>query len=143
MIILDAVEVEFKHLKIKQQGGSPMIENTFVENHPLEWVERNITNPTDELVLLRKIIPWEKIVKQLSQFYNKLKGRTGKSLRIMAGLMILSRLRLLSDDNLVKQVKQNRYYQYFCNVPDKDLAVFINPGSICKIRQRFGKKVLQ
>jgi IS5 family transposase len=106
----------------------------------LEWVERNITNPTDELVLLRKIIPWEKIVKQLSQFYNKLKGRTGKSLRIMAGLMILSRLRLLSDDNLVKQVKQNRYYQYFCNVPDKDLAVFMNPSSICKIRQRFGKK---
>ena len=71
-----------------------MIENTFVENHSLAWVERNITNPTDELVLLRKIIPWEKIVKQLSQFYDKLKGRTGKSLRIMAGLMILSKLRL-------------------------------------------------
>ena len=117
-----------------------MIETIFTENHSLEWIERNITDPTEELIVLRKIIPWEKIVKQLSQFYDKLKGRTGKSLRIMTGLMILSKLYLLSDQNVVKQVKENRYYQYFCNVPDNELSTFINSSTICKIRQRFGKK---
>lgn len=117
-----------------------MIETIFTENHSLEWVESNITDPAEELFILRKIIPWGKIVKQLSQFYDKLKGRTGKSLRIMTGLMILSKLYLLSDKNVVKQVKENRYYQYFCNVPDNELSTFINPCTICKTRQRFGKK---
>ncbi len=43
----------------------------------------------------------------------------------------------------MKQVKENRYYQFFCNVPDKELSVFLNPSSLCKVRQRFGKKGIE
>lgn len=117
-----------------------MIANTFKESHSLEWINTNITDPTNELVILRKIIPWQKIVKRLSQFYDDDKGRLGKSLRVLSGLLILSKLRLLSDNNVVQQVKENRYYQYFCNVPDEELATFIHPSVLCKTRQRFGIK---
>ena len=47
-----------------------MINNTFTEVFSQEWVEKNITDPTNELVILSEIIPWEKITKQLSQFYS-------------------------------------------------------------------------
>ncbi len=51
-----------------------MIENTFKEAHSSEWIKLNITDSTNELVILRKIIPWDRIVKQLAQFYNSKKG---------------------------------------------------------------------
>ncbi|MBF0258750.1 MAG: transposase [Desulfamplus sp.] len=117
-----------------------MIANTFKESHSLEWINTNITDPTNELVILRKIIPWQKIVKRLSKFYDDDKGRFGKSLRVLSGLFILSKLRRLGDENVVQQVKENRYYQYFCNVPDEELATFIHPSVLCKARQRFGIK---
>ncbi len=91
-----------------------MIKDTFEEAFSPEWSERNITDPAHELIVLRKIIPWEKIIARLSLFYNDSKGPVGKSLRIMVALLIVSRLRGLSDREAVSQVKENRYIQYFC-----------------------------
>lgn len=117
-----------------------MINNTFTEVFSQEWIEKNIKDTTNELVILREIIPWEKITKQLSQFYSDMQGCYGKSLRIVVGVLILSKLRMLSDEKVVQQIKENRYYQYFCNVPDDELFFFMHPSSLCKIRQRFGEK---
>lgn len=58
----------------------------------------------------------------------------------MIALVIVSRLRLLSDEKVVQQAKENRYIQYFCNVPDKKLRTFINPSTICTFRKRIGAK---
>jgi IS5 family transposase len=58
----------------------------------------------------------------------------------MVALSILSRLRSLSDNNVVEQVKENRYMQYFCNVPDSESANFVNPSTLCRFRQRLGER---
>ena len=117
-----------------------MIESNFEEAFSKEWVETQITNWDNELVILRQVIPWQDIISQLTQFYDNNGGRLGKSLRVMVALLILSRLRSLSDDQVVEQVKENRYMQYFCNVPDADLANFVDPSVLCRFRQRLGKK---
>jgi IS5 family transposase len=117
-----------------------MIENTFNDNFSQEWIDKNITDPNNELVILKEIIPWEKIVKELSQFYSKIKGCYGKPIRVVVAVLILGKLRHLSDENVIKQIQENRYYQYFCNVPDKELRVFMSPSSLTRIRQRYGKK---
>jgi IS5 family transposase len=57
---------------------------------------------------------------------------------MMVALLVLIRLRSLSDELVVSQVKENRYVQYFCNVPDEGLHTFINPSSLCKFRKRLG-----
>jgi len=80
------------------------------------WVETQINDSTNELVVLRQVIPWQFIINQLTQFYETNSGRLGKPLRVMVALLILSRLRALSDDKVVEQVKENRYMQYFCNI---------------------------
>ncbi len=117
-----------------------MIESSFEEAFSKEWVEAQITDSTNELVILRQVIPWQVIITQLTQFYSNDSGRSGKSLRIMVALLILCRLRLLGDDLVVAQVKENRYMQYFCNVPDSELANFVNSSSLCRFRRRLGEK---
>ncbi len=117
-----------------------MIESSFEEAFPKEWVETQITDPANELVILRQVIPWQAIITQLTQFYDDSSGRSGKSLRVMVALLILARLRLLGDRPVVAQVKENRYMQYFCNVPDSELANFVNSSSLCRFRQRLAEK---
>lgn len=119
---------------------APMIKATFEEAHTPEWIEKNITNPNHELVILRQIIPWEKIIRRLTQFYNKNQGPVGKSLRVMVALLIIYQFHKLSDKSVVKQVKENRYIQYFCNVPDEKLLTFVHPSSLCVFRKRIGEK---
>jgi len=117
-----------------------MIAPCFEEAFSKEWVQTQITDQTNELVILRQTIPWQRIIDRLVQFYNSEKGRIGKSLRIVVALVILSRLRQLSDGVVVQQVKENRYMQYFCNVPDERLGDFINPSTLCRFRQRLGQE---
>jgi len=117
-----------------------VIESSFEEAFSKEWVETQVTDSMNELVILRQVIPWQAIITQLTQFYSNDSGRLGKSLRVMVALLILSRLRSLSDDKVVEQVKENRYMQYFCNVPDSELANFVNPSVLCRFRQRLGEK---
>ena len=93
--------------------------------------------------MMREVIPWEKIVKRLSNFYDKKKGPVGKSLRIMVALLIVQHLRGLSDVEVIKQAKENRYIQYFCNIPDKGLQTFLNDTTLCKFRQRLSEKGVQ
>jgi IS5 family transposase len=117
-----------------------MIESDFEEAFSKEWIETQIADSANELVILRQVIPWQTIINQLTTFYNNNSGRLGKSLRVMVALLILSRLRSLSDREVVKQVKENRYMQYFCNVPDADLATFVEPSVLSRFRKRLGKK---
>ncbi len=117
-----------------------MIESSFEEAFSKEWIETQITDSTNELVILRQVIPWQAIISQLTQFYDDNSGRSGKSLRVMVALLILARLRSLGDRPVVAQVKENRYMQYFCNVPDAELANFVNPSTLPLFRKRLGEK---
>jgi IS5 family transposase len=117
-----------------------MIESSFEEAFSKEWVETQITDSTNELVILCQVIPWQAIITQLTQFYDDNSGRLGKSLRVMVALLILARLRCLGDRPVVAQVKENRYMQYFCNVSDADLANFVDPSLLTRFRKRLGEK---
>jgi len=117
-----------------------MIESSFEEAFSKEWIQTQITDLTNELVILRQVIPWQKIINQLTTFYDSKSGRLGKSLRVMVALLILSRLRPLSDRKVIDQVKENRYMQYFCNVPDDKLATFVESSALSRFRKRLSTK---
>jgi len=87
---------------------------------------------------LRQIIPWERIVQRLSKFYDEKQGPIGKSLRMMIALQIIKHYYELSDQDVIKSVKENRYIQYFCNVADQGLATFLHPTSLHVFRVRLG-----
>ena len=117
-----------------------MIAPNFEEVHSEEWIKTHLPNPTHELVLFRQIIPWEKTIARLTQFYDSGKGALGKSLRTMVAILLLSRLRDLSDRKVIAAIKENRYMQYFCNIPDKELHTFLHPSSLSVFRKRLSVK---
>lgn len=115
-----------------------MIAPTFQEAFSPEWLKTYVTNPTHELVILRHIIPWQSIIDRLVPFYNPHKGRTGHALRILVAVAIVARLRHLSDRPVIAHIQENRYLQYFCNVPEQGLRTFLHPSTLCRFRKRLG-----
>jgi hypothetical protein len=53
---------------------------------------------------------------------------------------VIGKLRHLSDEQVVSQVKENRYIQYFCNVPDEGLHTFLDQSTLTIFRERLGAK---
>src|SRR4249919_1436567 len=116
-----------------------MIAQTFEEVFSPQWVNTHLTNPTHDLIILHHMIPWQPIIDGLVPFYNLNKGRTGCALRTLTAVSILARLRQLSDRKVIENIQENRYMQYFCNVPDRNLMTFMNPSTLCHFRKRVGK----
>lgn len=103
-----------------------------------EWVRTHIPNRIHALVILRMILPWERIEHRLSPYYHATKGRFGKPIRMLVALLLAAKWYGWSDRRVVEQVKENRYVQYFCHVPDTGLQTFLHPTSLVKFRQRLG-----
>ena len=116
-----------------------MISPTFQEVFSPQWVNTHLTHPTHDLMILRQIIPWQPIIDGLVPFYNLKKGRTGCALRTLSAVSILARLRQLSDRKVIENIQENRYMQYFCNVPDPNLRTFMEPSTLCRFRKRVGQ----
>ncbi len=116
-----------------------MIAQTFEEVFSPQWVQTHLANPTHDLILLRRLIPWQPIIDHLVPSYNPQQGRTGHSLRILVATSLLSRLRQLSDRKVIEEIQENRYMQYFCNVPDQCLRTFMHPSTLCRFRKRVGQ----
>ena len=125
---------------LKRIGGILMIKNTFEEVLSDEWVKANITNPVQELVIIRGIIPWQKMITKLCKFYNTSQGAFGKSLRMMTAILICIKYYQLSDRQMVKHIKENHYIQYFCNITNEELQTCLDPSSICVFRKRIGEE---
>ena len=53
---------------------------------------------------------------------------------------MVARLRQLSDRKVIKEVQENRYMQYFCNVPDQGLLTFLHPSTLCRFRTRLDQE---
>jgi hypothetical protein len=117
-----------------------MIAPTFEDTFSAEWIKTHLKNPTHDLILLRRLIPWQSIIDRLIPFYHSDKGRNGHPLRTLVAISILARLRQLSDEKVIDGIKETRAMQYFCNVPDQGLLTFMNPSTLCRFRKRLGSK---
>lgn len=117
-----------------------MIAHTFQDAFGAQWVKTHLSDSTHDLIILRHLIPWQSIVDCLVPFYHADKGRNGQSLRIMVAITIVAKLRLLSDRKVIQAIQENRYIQYFCNIPDRDLRHFLHHSTLSTFRKRLGEQ---
>jgi IS5 family transposase len=117
-----------------------MIAQTVDEVFSPQWINTHLSHPTHDLIILRQVIPWQPIIDGLVPFYNLNQGRTGCALRTLVAISILARLRQLSDRQVIEHIQENRYMQYFCNVPDPHLRTFMHPSTLCRFRKRVGQE---
>lgn len=116
-----------------------MIAHTFQDAFSAQWINTHVPNAAHDLMILRHILPWQSIINRLIPFYHAQKGRNGQSLRTMVAVSMVAKLRQFSDRQVVEGIKENRYMQYFCNVPDRGLMTFVHPATLCKFRKRLGE----
>ena len=91
------------------------------------------------LLLLADEIDWDFLNKTLSVYYSD-KGRPGKPIRLMCGLLMLKQMYNLSDDNIIAQWMMNPYYQAFCGEVAFQTEVPCCRTEITAFRQRIGEE---
>lgn len=95
-------------------------------------------NQNHELIKLEKELPWDILCEIPAKYYSHNMGRPTKPSRSKVALMILKHLYQLSDQELVKELGCNLYYQYFCDLPPKKAQNFIDPSLLTKFRKTIG-----
>lgn len=70
-------------------------------------------NSKHPLFILAHQVNWTLFEKAFEPLYCTNNGRSGKPIRLMAGLLILKHIRNVSDESVIEQWSENIYYQYF------------------------------
>ena len=74
-------------------------------------------NPENRWVKMADAIPWEIFEKKYSRLFKGKNGRIAKPLRLALGSLIIQTKYQYSDRELVDQLTENPYYQYFIGLP--------------------------
>lgn len=104
------------------------------------WLSVNL-EAGHELVILAGRLDWASLTEELAVFYS-LNGRKAKAPRLMVALHILKHMYNLSDEQVVKSLKENIYYRYFCGL-HLDLKEWhkqnpVNSSTMTRFRNRIG-----
>ena len=71
-------------------------------------------DPTNRWVKMSKLIPWEAFEEQYAAlFSNPREGKPAKSARMAIGALIIKKRYGLSDEDVVEEIRENPYLQYF------------------------------
>lgn len=100
-------------------------------------------NQSHPLYKLANKIAWSKFEKAFTPLYSSDKGRPGKPIRLMCGLLILKHLRNLSDESVVEQWSENAYYQYFCGMQDFCPSAPCASSELVHFRERIGEEGIE
>lgn len=96
-------------------------------------------NPDNRWVKLAKMLPWDELISIYRKYVpEKNTGRPGLSPRVVMGSIIIKHMCDLDDREVVDQISENVYMQYFlgyssfCDVPPFDASLFV------EFRKRLG-----
>jgi IS5 family transposase len=99
---------------------------------------------TNRWVVLAKLIPWEQFEKQYAaRFASSRFGRLAKPVRMALGALIIKERCGFSDEELVEQIKENPYLQYFIGLPKFQKAAPFDPSLMVHFRKRFNANTLR
>lgn len=93
-------------------------------------------NPENRWVKKAATIPWNEIEKEYANLFPSRKGMPAKPLRMALGSLMIQKQYDYSDRELVDQLCENPYYQYFIGLPGyQDQAPFV-PSLLVEFRKR-------
>lgn len=87
-------------------------------------------------------IPWEIFEKKYSRCFKGKKGRVAKPLRLALGALIIQTRYQYSDRELVEQLTENPYYQYFIGLPGYQEEPPVDTSTLVLFRKRLKMDVI-
>ena len=99
-------------------------------------------NPENRWVKMADAIPWEVFEKKYSRLFKGKNGRVAKPLRLALGSLIIQTKYQYSDRELVEQLTENPYYQYFIGFPGYQEEPPIDASTLVLFRKRLKMDVI-
>ena len=119
----------------------------FSKNRQIELTDFNQPfgmklNPENRWVNKADMIPWDAIEEKYAKLFPSKTGMPAKPLRAALGSLMIQKEYGYSDRELVEQIKENPYYQYFIGLPQyQDEAPFV-PSLLVEFRKRISDEIL-
>jgi len=93
-------------------------------------------------VRLAKLIPWDEIEKEYAFLFPSDRGNVAKPVRMALGSLIIQARCGYTDRELLAQIAENPYLQYFIGLKEFQLTKPFTPVALVKFRKRFNHKRL-
>ena len=100
-------------------------------------------DPENRWVKLSKIIPWDVIEEKYASLFAKSQGAPAKPVRMALGALIIKETLGLSDEELVNQLTENPYLQYFIGLPEFQKEAPFDPSMMVHFRKRLSGPIMQ
>ena len=92
------------------------------KNHQIAFTDFNQPlgmkmNPDNRCVKKAATIPWDEIEDKYAGLFPSNTGNVGKPLRMAIGSLLIQQQLHFSDEELVEEIRENPYFQYFIGLP--------------------------
>ena len=99
-------------------------------------------NPENRWIKKAEMIPWDTIEKEYAKLFPSRTGMPAKPLRMALGSLLIQKQYHYPDEELVEQIRENPYYQYFIGMPGYEDKIPFVPSLLVEFRKRLSEDVL-
>jgi len=96
-------------------------------------------NPENRWVKKAEMIPWDTIEKEYAKLFPSKTGMPAKPLRMALGSLLIQKQYHYPDEELVEQIRENPYYQYFIGMPGYEDKIPFVPSLLVAFRKRLSE----
>jgi len=100
-------------------------------------------NPDNRWVKKAALIPWDEIEDRYADLFPSHTGMPAKPLRVALGSLIIQKQYSYSDRELVEQITENPYYQYFIGLHGYQQEMPYAPSLLVEFRKRLTEEILR
>lgn len=100
-------------------------------------------DPENRWVKMADSIPWDEFERRYAELFESDTGNPAKPLRLALGCLIIQSRYRYSDRELVEQLKENPYYQYFIGLPGYQEKAPVDASTLVLFRKRLTADILR
>lgn len=95
-------------------------------------------DPENRWVKLSETIPWEEIGLVYNRSMKSKMGPPALPSRVVVGVLIIKHLKKLPDEEVIEDIRENPYYQFFLGFKNFEPRTVFDPSLFVEIRKRLG-----
>lgn len=99
-------------------------------------------NPNNRWVKKAAMLPWDTIEAEYAKLFPSHTGMPAKPLRMALDSLLIQKQYHYPDEELVEQIRENPYYQYFNVLPGYEDKIPFVPSLLVEFRKRLSEDVL-
>ncbi len=113
------------------------------EFNTFDMVFGGTLNADNRWVLLASLIPWKEVEEKYSKLFVANNGRPALSVRVALGALILKEKMKSSDEELVEQIRESPYLQYFLGYEGYKYEIPFDASMMVHFRKRLSADILK